>query len=378
MAALLAAATGCGTWDTLSSEKETSTMGTIAKEPFGKTKEGEAVDLYTLTNARGARVRIMTYGGIIVSWEVPDRAGANADITLGFDSLDGYLAGHPYFGAIVGRYGNRIAKGRFTLDGVTYTLATNNGENHLHGGLRGFDKVVWKARELKGADSVGLALTYLSKDMEEGYPGNLSVTVTYRLADDNSFTVDYAATADKPTVLNLTQHAYFNLKGAGKGDILGHEVMIDADRFTPVDAGLIPTGELQAVDGTPFDFRKPVAIGSRIEADDAQVRLGKGYDHNFVLNGGGTAMAKAAEVYEPTTGRVLEVWTDQPGVQFYVGNFLDGTAIGKGGAAYKHRYGFCLETQHFPDSPNQPSFPSAVLRPGETYQATTMFRFSAR
>jgi aldose 1-epimerase len=350
----------------------------ITKEPFGKTQDGEAVDLYTLVNASGMRVRVMTYGGIIVSLEVPDRAGKLADVVLGFDGLDGYLKGHPYFGAIVGRYGNRIARGKFTIDGVEYTLVCNNNGNHLHGGTKGFDKVVWKAKDFTEADAVGLELTYVSKDMEEGYPGTLSCVVTYRVTNKNELVLEYRATTDKPTVLNLTQHSYFNLKGAGQGDILGHEVMIVADRFTPVDKGLIPTGELRPVAGTPFDFTKATAIGARIGAADEQLTIGGGYDHNFVLNSKGGSLAPAAAVYEPSTGRLLEVLTTEPGLQFYVGNFLDGSNVGKGGKPYKHRYGFCLETQHFPDSPNQPSFPPVVLRPGATYATTTVFRFSAR
>jgi aldose 1-epimerase len=360
---------------------------TMTKEPFGKTGDGKAVDLYTLANAHGMRVRIMTYGGIIVSLEVPDRRGQLADVVLGFDRLEEYLKGHPFFGALVGRYGNRIAKGQFTLDGVAYTLVRNNDENHLHGGTKGFDKVVWKAKEIKKPDAVGIELTYVSKDGEEGYPGNLSCVVTYLLARaTNELRVDYEATTDKPTVVNLTQHSYFNLKGAGNGDILGHEITINADRFTPVDSGLIPTGELKPVKGTPFDFTKPVAIGARINDDDEQLRFGKGYDHNFVLMDRKPAdpnivhpdlagLKAAAEVTEPTTGRAMAVWTTEPGVQFYVGNFLDGSNVGKGGKAYGHRYGFCLETQHFPDSPNRPSFPSVVLRPGETYRHTTVFAF---
>ncbi|MBN1417268.1 MAG: galactose mutarotase [Planctomycetes bacterium] len=350
----------------------------IEKQAFGKTPDGQAADLYTLTNANGVRMRVTNYGGIIVSLEVPDRAGKPDDVVLGYDKLEDYIKASPYFGAIVGRYGNRIAKGKFTLDGVEYTLVTNNGENHLHGGTKGFDKVLWAAKEVKQPDAVGLELTYTSKDREEGYPGNLSAKVVYLLTNENQLKVDYTATTDKATVLNLTQHTYFNLAGAGTRDILDHVVMIDADRFTPVDEGLIPTGELRPVKGTPFDFTTPTAIGARIGEDDEQLKLGGGYDHNFVLNGTPGELRLAARVEEPTTGRILEVSTTEPGVQFYVGNFLDGSNIGKGGRAYKHRYGFCLETQHFPDSPNKPEFPTVVLKPGETYRHTTVFAFSAK
>ena len=293
---------------------------------------------------------------------------------LGFDAPEGYLKNNtPYFGAVIGRYGNRIAKGRFSLNGREYRLALNNGENHLHGGIKGFDKVVWGAREVKRGPA--LALNYVSKDGEEGYPGNLSVSVVYTLTDNNELKIEYSATADKTTILNLTNHTYFNL--AGEGSILNHEVMINADRFTPVDQGLIPTGELRSVKGTPMDFTQPAAIGARIEQQDEQLLLGKGYDHNFVLNGGG-APALAARVYEPVSGRVLEVYTTEPGVQFYTGNFLDGSIKGKGGQVYQRRYGFCLETQHFPDSPNKPDFPSTVLKPGEKYATTTIFKFSEK
>ncbi len=361
-----------------SSEKPRAggTAMNIAVEPFGTTADGKPVSRYTLTNGKGMRVRIITYGAIIQSIEVPDRTGKLADVTLGFDTLEGYLGRHPYFGSIVGRYANRIGGAKFTLDGKTYSLAKNNGGNHLHGGLKGFDKVIWDAEEIRGDDWVGVKLHYLSPDMEEGYPGNLSVTVTYKLNSKNELWIDYKATTDKPTVINLTNHAYFNLKGQGEGDILGHIVTINADRFTPVDAGLIPTGEIRSVKGTPLDFTEPHPIGERINSDYEQIKLGKGYDHNFVLNGKPGELRLAARVVEPSTGRVLEVLTTQPGMQFYTGNFLDGSNVGKGGKIYKHRYGFCLETQHFPDSPNKPDFPSVVLRPGETYHETTVFRFS--
>jgi aldose 1-epimerase len=348
----------------------------VEKQPFGKTADGTPVDLYTLTNSKGVRVAITNYGGIVVSLFTPDRNGNPGDIVLGFERLEDYLKGHPYFGAIIGRYGNRIAKGRFTLDGVEYKLAQNNGENHLHGGLVGFDKKVWKARDFVDAEGQHLELRYTSPDGEEGYPGNLDVTVTYSLNEQNQLRIDYVATTDKPTVVNLTNHSYFNL--AGEGDILGHLLRLNADYFTPVDAGLIPTGELRPVKGTPFDFTEPTPIGARIEQDDEQLRYGRGYDHNFVLRGGGGSLAEAAEVYEPKTGRVLRVLTTEPGMQFYTGNFLDGTLRGKYGRVYHRRTGFCLETQHFPDSPNKPHFPTTVLRPGQTYRSTTIYEFSAR
>jgi aldose 1-epimerase len=350
----------------------------VDKQAFGKTEDGTVVDLYLLSNDRGVEAAITTYGGIVVRLSTPDRNGRPSDIVLGFDALDGYLKGHPHFGSIVGRYGNRIANGRFTLSGVEYKLATNDGENHLHGGLKGFDKVVWKAREVSGPDGRGVELSHLSKDGDEGYPGNLSVKVTYRLSDRNELAIDYSATTDKDTVVNLTNHTYFNLAGAGEGDILAHELMLNAARFTPVDKGLIPTGELRSVKGTPFDFTRPAAIGARINQDDEQLKIGLGYDHNFVLASGDGTLAKAAEVYEPKSGRVLEVWTTEPGVQFYTGNFLDGSLSGKGGKVYRKRYGFCLETQHFPDSPNRPEFPSTVLKAGGMYRTKTVWKFSAR
>ncbi len=346
------------------------------EQVFGKTSSGETVELYTLKNLKGIEARVITYGGIIVSLKVPDRDGKLADVVLGFDSLDGYLKEHPYFGALIGRYGNRIGKGRFVLKGIEYKLARNNGENHLHGGNKGFDKVVWKAKPVAGKEDSALELSYRSRDGEEGYPGNLSVSVTYALTDANELRIDYRATTDKITVLNLTNHSYFNLAGQGEGDILGHLLTIPADRYTPVDAGLIPTGELQRVDATPFDFRQPHSIGERIGANNEQLKFGKGYDHNFVVNGTSGTLRLAARVAEPKSGRVMEVLTTEPGVQFYCGNFLDGTLRGKGGKAYQHRYGLCLETQHFPDSPNKPSFPSVSLSPGERYQTTTVYRFS--
>ena len=351
---------------------------TIEKKPFGKTADGLCVDLYTLTNSHGLRASITNYGGIVVTLEVPDRDGKLDDVVLGYDTLDEYIADTPYFGAIVGRYGNRIGKGKFSIDGRQYVLAQNNDENHLHGGLKGFDKVVWEARGILGDKGPGLVLTYLSKDGEEGYPGNLSVTVTYILTDDNELTIHYQATTDKPTPVNLTSHSYFNLAGQGSGDILTHQLMIEADRFTPVDKGLIPTGELRPVKGTPMDFTQSTAIGKRVNQDDQQLVYGLGYDHNWVLENSDGSMALAASVHEPTSGRVMEVYTTEPGLQFYCGNFLDGSNVGKGGKVYHHRYGFCLETQHFPDSPNKPDFPSVILHPGEEYSTTTIYKFSAK
>ena len=340
---------------------------------FGKMPDGTAIQIFTLTNQDGVQAKITNYGGIVVSLTVPDRKGAMADVVLGFDSLAGYLANAgPFFGALIGRYGNRIGHARFSLDGVEYQLDKNNGANSLHGGARGFDKRVWTPRLLTDG---GLALTYLSKDGEGGYPGNLTVTVTYHLTDANELKIDYAATTDKDTVVNLTNHAYFNLKGAGSGDVLGHQVTLNADRFTPVDSGLIPTGELRSVNSTPFDFRKATPIGARIEQNDEQLKLGQGYDHNWVLNKSGAALSLAARVEEPESGRVLEVYTTQPGIQFYTANFLDGSIKGKGGKAYGRRSAFCLETQHFPDSPNKKEFPSTVLKPGQKFVSTTVYRF---
>jgi aldose 1-epimerase len=346
------------------------------KTAFGKTPDGQNIDLYTLTNKSGLQVAITNFGGIVVRIKVADRNGKSEDVVLGYDSLDGYVSDKAYFGAIVGRYANRIAQGKFTFDGKTYTLARNNGENSLHGGIKGFNKAVWKAQEVHAKDGPSVELTYLSKDGEEGYPGNLSVKVVYTLTDHNELKIDYNATTDKKTVLNLTNHSYFNLNPSGS-DILQHVLMIQADKFTPVDAGLIPTGELRSVAGTPFDFREPTAIGARIDQDDEQLKLGKGYDHNFVLIKKGNGVELAARVVEPTTGRVLEVFTDQPGVQFYSGNFLDGTIRGKGGKVYQRRSALCLETQHFPDSPNHAEFSTTELKPGEKYHTTTIYKFSA-
>ena len=352
----------------------------VARAPFGTTARGEAVSVYTLKNAHGMELRVLDYGGIILSLTVPDRSGRSADVVLGFDSLAEYVRASPYFGAIIGRYGNRIAQGRFMLDGRTYTLARNNGPNHLHGGVRGFDKVVWDVSPFKGRDSTGLTFHYTSPDGEEGYPGTLRATVTYTLTEANELIFDYQATTDRATPVNLTQHSYFNLTGVGPGagDILGHIVTINADRFTPVDSTLIPTGGIRSVQGTPFDFRTPTPIGARIDQADEQLRAGRGYDHNFVLNTGGGELTLAARVSEPTSGRVLEIYTTEPGMQFYSGNFLDGTLRGKHGVVYGHRTGFAMETQHFPDSPNHPLFPSTVLLPGAEYHSRTVLRFSVR
>jgi len=352
---------------------------TMTKGPFG-TKEGVQVDLYTLRNAKGMEAKITNYGGIVTSLKVPDRSGQPGEVVLGFDTLDGYLSpeyakSNPYFGALIGRYGNRIGKAAFTVDGKEYKLAANNGPNHLHGGVKGYDKVVWEAKPLRGEDPA-LELRYFSKDGEEGYPGNLTITAVYSLTGDNALKVDFTATTDKDTIVNLTHHSYFNL--AGKQDILGHEDMIAAERFTPVDITLIPTGELKPVQGTPFDFNSPTAIGARINQNEEQLNFGKGYDHNWVINKAPGELGLMARVYEPTTGRVLEVLSTEPGLQFYSGNFLDGTVQGRGGWTYQFRNGFCMEPQHYPDSPNKPQFPPVVLKPGQTYRNTILYRFSVQ
>jgi len=346
----------------------------VKSEKFGTMPDGTGVDIFTLTNGKGTEARIMTYGATLVSLRLPDRNGKFDDVSLGFDDLAGYLGTHPYFGVIVGRYANRIAKGQFTLNGVTYALAKNNNGNSLHGGLKGFDKVVWKAAPVHQHGAVGVKLTYLSKDMEEGYPGNLTATVVYTLSDADELTISYEAEADKATPVNLTNHTYWNLAGQGKGDVLGHELELEADKYTAVDsaANLIPTGAIKDVKGTPLDFASPHAIGERI----AQVE--GGYDHNFVLRSGDGKLALAARVYEPSSGRFLEISTDQPGIQLYTGNFLDGTVKGKGGVAYLKHFGFCLETQHFPDSPNHPNFPSSILEPGKKYTTVTVHKFSVK
>jgi aldose 1-epimerase len=349
----------------------------VEKQPFGKTAEGVAVDIYSLTNTSGAKVKIITYGARVVSIEVPDRSGKPGDVVLGYDDLQGYEKDSSFLGAIVGRYGNRIAKGHFTLDGVSYTLATNNNGNHLHGGLRGFDKVVWAGHGSVVAGAGRLSLTYLSKDKEEGYPGNLTVTVIYTWTNNNELKIDYNATTDKATVLNLTNHSYFNLAGAGSGDILNHDLRINAVRFTPTNDTSIPLGELRPVKGTPLDFTMATPIGSRIDDKYEQIVSGSGYDHNFVLNKPAGKLGLAAEAYESTSGRLLRVLTTEPGVQFYSGNFLSG-ATGKQGLTYPRRSAFCLETQHYPDSPNEPKFPTTVLRPGGRYTQTTIYQFSVR
>ena len=348
----------------------------MKKQAFGKLADGQEADLYVLTNKNGVEAAITNYGGTLVSLKAPDRSGKVEDIVLGYDSVDGYAEGKAFLGATIGRYGNRIAHGKFALNGITYTLARNDGENHLHGGLKGFNKVLWTAKSSSKDHAQSLQLNYLSKDGEEGYPGNLSVEVVYTLTDDNELKIDYSATTDKDTVVNLTNHSYFNLAGAGSGDILQHQLLLNADRFTPVDAGLIPTGELRNVKGTPFDFTAATAIGDRIDQEDEQLKLGKGYDHNWVLIGKSTGAA--AQLYEPKSGRLLEVFTTEPGIQFYSGNFLDGSIHGKGGKVYNHRSGLCLETQHYPDSPNKPDFPSTMLKAGGHYRSSTTFKFTSR
>ncbi|RDV11522.1 galactose mutarotase [Pontibacter diazotrophicus] len=372
---------GCSSQQTTDSTEITATTDqqqemNISQESFGTTPEGEEATLYTLTNAQGMQVQITDYGATITSLLTPDREGELGDVVLGFDSMEGYksqeyVKSGPYFGAIVGRYGNRIAKGRFTLNGEEYQLATNNGENHLHGGLQGFDKVLWQAEPLPQQNA--LRLTYVSPDGQEGYPGTLTTTVTYTLTNDNEVKIDYEAKTDKPTPVNLTNHSYFNLAAGEAEDALGHVVTINADKYTVVDESLIPTGELRDLEGTVMDFREPQTIGARVK----QVE-GGGYDHNYVLNNTDDSLKKAATVYEPTSGRVMEVFTTEPGIQFYSGNFLDGTITGSGGKVYEQHYGFALETQHFPDSPNQPKFPSTILEPGNTYETTTVYKFSTR
>lgn len=346
----------------------------ITPEPFGRTLDGTPVEIYTLRNANGMTARIMTYGGIVQSLSVPDKKGNFGDVVLGYDTLGGYLTNSPYFGSLIGRYGNRIAKGHFTLDGKIYTLATNNGPNSLHGGIKGFDKVVWQVVHAEyTAQGAQLELSYTSPDGEEGYPGTLTVTAIYTVTPDNSLRLDYKATTDEATVVNLTQHSYFNL--AGHGDILGHVVSLNADTYTPVDSTLITTGELRPVDGTPFDFRKPVTIGSRVNASDEQIKFGGGIDHNWVVNHPMGQLGLDARVFDPSSGRVMEVWSTEPGLQFYSGNFLDGTIKGKDGQVYPYRGAIAMEPQHFPDSPNHPNFPSVVLRPGKVYHNTIIYKF---
>jgi len=352
--------------------------GTIKKESFGKTTGGEQIELYSLTNKKGMEVSITNFGATVVTLKVPDRSGKAADIVLGYDTLDGYENGTSYFGATVGRYGNRIAGGKFSIDGKTYTLPKNNGENTLHGGIVGFNKRVWKAQEIASKEGESLEMTYLSADGEEGFPGNLSAKVVFTLpAERNELRIDYTATTDKDTVLNLTNHSYFNLSGEGNGDILDHVMTLHSKQFTPVDKTLIPTGELKNVGGTPMDFNSATAIGKRINENDEQLVFGKGYDHNWVLTRAGGGLSMAAEAYDPKSGRKLEVLTTEPGVQFYSGNFLDG-AKGKGNKPYPQRAAFCLETQHFPDSPNHANFPSTLLKPNAVFHSQTVFRFSAK
>jgi aldose 1-epimerase len=361
----------------------------VGHGPWGRTPDGKAVDLTTLRNTDGIEVRIATLGGTIVSLRAPDRAGQIDDVVLGYDDVAQYVPNPTYFGCLVGRYANRIAGGRFTLEDQTYTLAQNNGPNHLHGGRVGWNQAIWHAEPFQNRSGVGVVLTHTSPDGDEGYPGTVTAEVTYTLTDRNDLRVDYRATTDKPTIINLTQHSYFNLAGTRANDVLGHELMINADRFTAVDETLIPTGELASVEGTPFDFRTAHAIGARIAESDVQLQRGRGYDHNFVLNRPENVRPKpdsttdetptlAARVFEPTTGRTLEIATSEPGLQFYSGNFLDGTIKGKGGRVYGPRGGFCLETQHFPDSPNHANFPSTVLRPGQQYRSTSVYSFGVR
>lgn len=374
--ACLAVCLALAIWACGPTETEPESQRGLVTTDFGVLGD-RLVKLFTLTNASGAQVSIAEYGGIVVSLKVPDRDGNLGDVVLGYDNLDSYVEDTPYFGAITGRYANRIAAGRFEIDGTTYELPVNNGPNSLHGGIKGFDKVIWKGEPTAPGD--GVAFTYVSADGEEGYPGKLDATVTYTWTDANELKIEYLASTDKPTVINLTNHSYFNLKDGGASPILDHELTINADRYTPVaDAGAIPTGELASLDGSPLDFREATRIGERIEAEDEQLAFGAGYDHNYVLNAGEGGIAVAATVYDPSSGRVMEVLTEEPGVQFYSGNFLDGHHVGKGGVGYERRSGLCLETQHFPDSPNQPDFPSTVLRPGETYATATIYRFSTR
>jgi len=363
---------------------ETTMTPTVTSAPFGTTPDGDSVEVFTLKNSNGLEVRAMTYGAILLSIKTPDKDGNMGDIVLGFDSLGGYtspdyIAHLPYFGAVVGRYANRIAGGKFSIDGQSYQLPTNDGPNSLHGGTKGFDQRVWSGTSFQNDTAAGVVLKYTSPDGQEGYPGTLNVQVTYTLTNSNELVVDYGATTDKPTIVNLAQHSYWNLEDDGRSDILSHRLMINADSFTPVDSTLIPTGEIRAVAGTPFDFRTPHEIGERINADNEQLHIAGGYDDNWVLNDtpvdSATGLTVAAEVWAPTSGRTLEVLTDQPGLQFYSGNFLDGTITGKNGITYGHRAAFALETQHFPDSPNHPDFPSTVLRPGDQYKTRTVFRF---
>lgn len=373
--------TGCGSkseqkTDIVSPDAET--RASVMKSSFGTTHDGVPVDRFTLKNKNGIEVSVISYGGIITSLQMPDRNGVREDIVLGFDSLSDYEKGHPYFGALIGRFGNRIAKGKFPLDGQTYTLSQNNDANHLHGGHKGFDKVLWALSEHPSREGAAVKLSYLSSDQEEGYPGNLQVDVIYTLTDADELRVDYQATTDKKTILNLTQHSYFNLSGNTRRDILDHTLTLHADQFVPVDQTLIPTGELKAVAGTPFDFTTPAVVGSRINAADEQLKFGRGYDHCWVIRKESGVLAHAATLFDAVSGRQVDVFTTEPGIQFYSGNFLDGTLTGKYNSVYRHRMGLCLETQHFPDSPNQPNFPSVELKPGEVFQSQTVFKFSVQ
>jgi aldose 1-epimerase len=371
-AAVVVLATAPGRAQTAAASKG----GRVEKSSFGTTKDGQPVDLYTLTNAKGVVAKIITYGALLTELHVPDKAGKLADVVLGFATLNRYEGNHPYFGATIGRVANRIANGKFRLGGQEYTLATNNGPNHLHGGLKGFDKRVWKAQPVSVGGVPAVKFTYTSADMEEGYPGALTATVTYTLTHANELRLEYTAVTDKPTIVNLTNHSYFNLAGDGQGTILDHELTIMADRYTPVDDTLIPTGEIASVRGTVMDFNRATAIGARIT--DVPGPPPGGYDHNYVLSHGGGVLAMSATVREPKSGRVMDVLTSEPGIQLYTGNFLDGTITGKAGVAYQKHFGFCLETQHFPDSINHPNFPPVVLQPGRTFKSTTVYRFSAR
>jgi len=362
----------------VATEPDSAQMVTINESPFGNLPDGTAVTLYTFRNAHGTEMKVINYGGYITSLKTKDRSGVIEDVVLGYDSLSGYLKAPSFFGCIVGRYGNRIAKGQFTLDGKTYTLVKNNDQNHLHGGTKGFDKVMWNGTTSTSADGASLKLTYLSKDMEEGYPGNLQVAVTYTLTNDDEVKIDYEATTDKKTVLNLTNHSYFNLSGNTKRNILDHKLSLAASKFLPVDKTLIPTGELKDVKGTPFDFTKPEVVGKRINDDHPQIKAGIGYDHCWVFDKEKGALALGATLYDSISGRYMEMFTTEPGTQFYSGNFLNGKVTGKFNTVYEQRYGLCLETQHFPDSPNRPEFPTVVLNPGEVYKTTTIYKFSAK
>lgn len=358
--------------------EKTMEHASVTKSTFGTTPDGQQVDLYKLKNANGMEVDIITFGGIITTLKAPNKDGKFEDVVLGYNNLEPYLTNPTFFGALIGRYGNRIANGKFTLNGTEYTLATNNAPNHLHGGDTGFDKVVWNAEPVENGDTVALKLSYLSKDMEEGYPGNLNTTVVYTLTPDNTLEVSYEATTDKTTIVNLTQHSYFNLSGDFSKTILDDKVMIDADRYVPIDETSIPLGPLAEVKGTPFDFTTPKAVGAAIDADDVQIKNGTGYDHCWVLNHQDQGFRLVATVYNEASGRFLEVFTDEPGIQFYTGNFLDGTLPSQQGGTYAKRTGLCLETQHYPDSPNQKDYPTTVLNPGETYSTKTTFKFSTK